>query len=121
MATILLVEDDEYISRMLVLRLERQNYLVETAVNGKEGVAKAMKLCPELILIDVNMPVMGGYEAVQALRANGYDGQIVAATASTSSGEKAAALAAGCDDIISKPIDGNFESKIHNLMKGNAG
>ena len=120
MATILLVEDDEYIRRMLVLRLERREYVVETAVNGEIGVARAKELRPDLVLMDMHMPVMDGHEAVRTLRAGGYEGLIVAITATVVSAEKATARAAGCDDIISKPIGGDFEAKIHSLLKGGA-
>ncbi len=120
MATILLVEDDEFIRRMLVLRLKRRDHAVETAADGKIGVARARELRPDLVLMDMHMPVMDGHEAVRTLRAGGYEGLIVAITASAASVEMATAREAGCDDIISKPIGGDFETIIHSLLKGDA-
>ncbi len=119
MATILLVEDDEYIRRMLVLRLKRDNHVVKTAINGLSGVERAKKLSPDLVLMDMHMPITDGHEAVRTLRANGYDRLIVAITASVASTEKEAAQEIGCDHVISKPIGNDFESVINKILKGN--
>ena len=107
---ILLVEDtrDNQVLYSHVLR--RAGATVEIAENGRAGVdliARAIETCApfDLVLMDMQMPVMDGYEATRCLRARGYGGRIVALTAHAMSGDREMCLEAGCDDYATKPID----------------
>lgn len=116
MARILLVEDQPDIREMMRLRLELQDHQVEEAENGQEGVHKALSTPFDLILMDMHMPVMNGYDAVHALRRQGYTGMVVAVTASAMSEETSLTLTSGCNAFITKPIDHDFEERIQNLL-----
>ncbi len=106
-----LLAEDGADSRALIERVLRRAGLdVELAENGREAHAKAMSATLsgtpfDVVLLDVEMPEMSGNEAASALRADGYDGPIVALTAHGSASDREACLAAGCDDFASKPID----------------
>lgn len=119
MALILIIEDDKGITKMLVRRLKRKGHIIETAENGKEGVEKALLSKPDLILLDMHMPVMDGYTAAKTLRQQGYTGLISALTASAMVEETNKSLDAGCDTFISKPIGLDFERKIADFLSGN--
>ncbi len=116
MARILLVEDDELIGRMVTLRLRVKGHGVELAANGREGIDKALAGDYDLVLMDMHMPVMDGHEAVRRLREQGYQGVIAALTASAMSQDNRAAIDAGCDHFISKPIGDDFEQKIQDIL-----
>ena len=116
MASVLLVEDDEYISRMISLRLAMRGHETEIAVNGQEGVDKALAGNYDLLLMDMHMPVMDGHTATILLRNQGYKGLIVAVTASVMCAETDKAIESGCDDYISKPITEDFEDRIEKLL-----
>ena len=105
--TILLVEDNEMNRDMLSRRLTKKGFKVEIAVNGQEGVDKALELDPALILMDMSLPVMDGWEATRQLKAREQTNQIpvIALTAHAMTGDKQKALAAGCDDYDTKPVD----------------
>ena len=107
MSRILLVEDNEMNRDMLSRRLIRRGYEVAMAVDGQEGVDMAKKDLPELILMDMSLPVMDGWEATGVLKADPNTSEIpvIALTAHALSGDKEKALAAGCDDYDTKPID----------------
>jgi len=106
-----LLAEDGTDNRALVERvLRRAGLAVELAENGREAHAKAMSAtlsgAPfDVVLLDVEMPEMSGTEAASALRADGYDGAIVALTAHGRAEDRAACLAAGCDEFATKPID----------------
>lgn len=117
MADILLAEDDELIRRMISMRLDLLGHNVETAVNGKEAVDKALAGTFDLVLMDMHMPVMDGHEATRRLRDNGYNTRIVAVTASAMSADSAKAIESGCDDHIAKPIGPDFEERIQSLLQ----
>ncbi len=117
MTSILLVEDDEFIARMMTMRLELQGHTIELAVNGQEAVDMAMVGNYDLILMDMHMPVMDGHEATQTLRDKGYRGIIVAVTASVMSADSEKAIKSGCDDCIPKPVGEDFEDRISTLVK----
>jgi signal transduction histidine kinase/ActR/RegA family two-component response regulator len=107
---VLLAEDGVDNRALLERVLRRAGLHVELAENGREAHAKAMSAtlsgAPfDVVLLDVEMPEMSGNEAASALRADGYDGPIVALTAHTGAAEREACLAAGCDDVAGKPID----------------
>jgi two-component system, cell cycle response regulator DivK len=107
MAKILLVEDNEMNRDMLARRLERRGYTIVIAVDGGEGVARARDDGPDLILMDMSLPVIDGWEATRQLKADEATQAIpvIALTAHAMSGDKEKALAAGCDDYDTKPIE----------------
>jgi len=107
MSKILLVEDDEMNRDMLSRRLERRGYQVIIAVNGHEGVALAQSHAPDLILMDMSLPVLDGWEATRQLKATPDTRAIpiIALTAHAMSGDREQALEAGCDDYDSKPVE----------------
>ena len=107
MAKILLVEDNEMNRDMLSRRLARRGYEVVVAVDGREGVAKARAEAPALVLMDMSLPVLDGWEATRELRADPATRAIpiIALTAHAMAGDRERALAAGCDDFDTKPIE----------------
>lgn len=107
MAKILLVEDNEMNRDMLSRRLQKRGHEVSVAVDGAEGVAKARAEAPELILMDMSLPVLDGWEASRQLKADaGTAGiPIIALTAHAMESDRAKALAAGCDDFDTKPVE----------------
>ena len=107
MSKILLVEDDEMNRDMLSRRLERRGYQVIIAVNGHEGVVLAQSHVPDLILMDMSLPVLDGWKATRQLKATPETSAIpiIALTAHAMSGDRQHALEAGCDDYDSKPVE----------------
>jgi two-component system cell cycle response regulator DivK len=107
MAKILVVEDNEMNRDMLSRRLMRKGYEVIIALDGEEGVAKAQSDAPDLILMDMSLPVLDGWEATRRLKADPETQAIpiIALTAHAMAGDREQALAAGCDDYDSKPIE----------------
>jgi two-component system cell cycle response regulator DivK len=107
MPKILLVEDNEMNRDMLSRRLERRGYQVIIAVDGQEGVALAQSQTPDLILMDMSLPVLDGWEATRQLKAAPATRSIpiIALTAHAMSGDREQALEAGCDDYDSKPVE----------------
>src|SRR5579862_76744 len=107
MAKILLVEDNEMNRDMLSRRLARKGHEVIIAVDGGEGVAKALADKPELILMDMSLPVMDGWEATKLLKSKDETKTIpvIALTAHAMQGDREQAIAAGCDDYDTKPIE----------------
>jgi CheY-like chemotaxis protein len=124
MPKILLVEDNEMNRDMLSRRLTRKKYEVLMAVDGMEGVAMARSESPDLILMDMSLPVMDGWEAARQLNANPETQTIpiIALTAHAMSGDREKALDAGCDDYDTKPIElPRLLGKIEALLdEGNA-
>lgn len=117
MKTILIVEDDKHIVKMLTRRLKKEAYELHYAENGKIGVEKAMALQPDLVLMDMHMPVMDGIEATALLRSQGYKGLISALTASVSILDSKKSIDAGCDHFHSKPIGPGFEDDIRFMLE----
>ena len=107
MLKILLVEDNEMNRDMLSRRLKRRGYEVSIAVNGAEGVTMANSITPDLILMDMSLPVMDGWEATKNIKADPSTKSIpvIALTAHAMSGDREKALQAGCDDYDTKPIE----------------
>ena len=107
MPKILLVEDNELNRDMLSRRLMRKGYDVVCALDGGEGVKMATTEAPDLILMDMSLPVMDGWEATRQLKSDestkGYP--VIALTAHAMEGDEQKALAAGCDDYDTKPVD----------------
>jgi two-component system, cell cycle response regulator DivK len=107
MARILLVEDNEMNRDMLARRLERKGHEVLMAVDGEEAVASAASEKPDLILMDMSLPVLDGWEATRRIKADATTAGIpvIALTAHAMSGDRQRALEAGCDDYDTKPVD----------------
>ncbi|KQM69145.1 response regulator [Sphingomonas sp. Leaf20] len=107
MATLLLVEDHEEIWDFLSRRLRRKGHDVVVANDGRSGVDAVRANRPDLILMDVNLPVLDGYSAVRELRADEATREIpvIALTAHAMTGDREKAIAAGCTDYHPKPID----------------
>jgi CheY-like chemotaxis protein len=106
MSKILLVEDNEMNRDMLSRRLVKRGYEVETAVDGAEGVEKARAGSPDLILMDMSLPVMNGWDATRKLKADETTRAIpvIALTAHAMSGDRGKAMDAGCDEFETKPV-----------------
>ena len=107
MAKILLVEDNELNRDMLSRRLQRKGHEVLMAEDGAQAVATAERESPELILLDMSLPVVDGWEAARRLKASPATAgiPIIALTAHAMSGDRERALEAGCDDYDTKPVD----------------
>lgn len=107
MARILLVEDNEINRDMLSRRLLRVGHEVSIATDGQEAIDKATAEAPEVVLMDLSLPVVDGWEATRRLRANPATAglRIIALTSHAMSGDREKALAAGCDDYETKPVD----------------
>jgi CheY-like chemotaxis protein len=107
MAKILLVEDNEMNRDMLSRRLERKGYQVFIAVDGEQGVKMAKSESPHLILMDMSLPVMDGWEATRQLKADPTTRAIpvISLTAHAMTGDREKALEAGANDYDTKPID----------------
>lgn len=106
MTLILLVEDNDMNRDMLSRRLQRRQYNVTTASNGDIAVKKATLEKPDIILMDMELPIKDGWTASREIK-NATDTPIIALTAHALSGDREKALAAGCDDYTTKPI--NFD------------
>lgn len=107
MAKILIVEDNEPNRDMLSRRLERRGFEVVVAVDGAEGVAKSKSEHPDIVLMDMSLPVMNGWEATRAIRADPATQTmpVIALTAHSMPGDREKAMEAGCDDYDVKPVD----------------
>lgn len=107
MAKVLIVEDNEMNRDMLSRRLIKRGYEVVIAIDGKQGVDMAGAECPDIILLDMSLPVMDGWEAARHLKGNDATSRIpiIALTAHAMAGDKEKALEAGCDDYDTKPVD----------------
>ena len=107
MVTILYIEDNEDNFYMLSNRLKRRGYEVIAAPDGETGIETALRRQPELILMDLSLPVMDGWEATRRLKAAAETRHIpiVALSAHSMAGDREKALAAGCDDYDTKPVD----------------
>jgi DNA-binding response OmpR family regulator len=104
---ILLVEDTEDIRDFLARRLRRRGFEVELAQDGEAGVKAARDRCPEIILLDMSMPVKDGWTAAREMRADPATASvpIIALTAHALAGDQEKSLAAGCDDYHPKPVE----------------
>jgi CheY-like chemotaxis protein len=107
MAKVLLVEDHEEIWDFLSRRLKRRGFDVVIAQDGEEGVAKARSTLPDVVLLDMNLPIMDGWTVAQTLKGDPSTAKIpiIALTAHAMSGDRDKALEAGCDDYHPKPVD----------------
>ena len=120
MPKILLVEDNEMNRDMLSRRLEKRGYTVVMAVDGSAGVAMAKSEMPGLILMDMSLPVLDGWDATRQIKADPVTAgiPIIALTAHAMESDRQKALAAGCDDFDTKPVELNrLLLKIEELFK----
>ncbi|MDQ6764693.1 MAG: response regulator [Verrucomicrobiota bacterium] len=107
MPKILLVEDNEMNRDMLSRRLERKGYEVVLAFDGQSGVEMAQTDAPDLVLMDMSLPVLDGWEATRRLKTDARTQHVpvIALTAHAMSGDREKALEAGCDDYDTKPVE----------------
>ncbi len=107
MAKILLVEDNELNRDMLSRRLTRRGYTVVAAEDGEQGLALARSERPDLILMDMSLPGIDGWEATRRLRADPElaGARVIALTAHAMAGDRERAIEAGCDDYDTKPVE----------------
>ncbi|HXI11154.1 MAG TPA: response regulator [Thermoanaerobaculia bacterium] len=107
MSTILIVEDNEMNRDMLSRRLERTGYTVLIAVDGEMGIEIARTSAPDLILMDMSLPIVDGWEATRRIKADDELKRIpvIALTAHAMASDREKALEAGCDDYDTKPIE----------------
>ncbi len=121
MAKILLVEDNEMNRDMLSRRLRRRGFNVVLAVDGPSGVKMAQTEAPDLVLMDMSLPVVDGWEATRRLKTEAATKHIpvIALTAHAMSGDREKALEAGCDDYDTKPVElPRLLEKIEALLTG---
>lgn len=120
MAKILLVEDNEMNRDMLSRRLAKRGYEVLIAVEGEQGVALARTGSPDLVLMDMSLPVLDGWEATRRLKSDPATRAIpiIALTAHAMAGDREKAREAGCDDFDTKPVElPRLLSKIESLLQ----
>ncbi len=123
MAKILIVEDNEMNRDMLSRRLARRGYEIVIAVDGEEGIAAAKAKNPDLILMDMSLPVIDGWEATRRLKAEPSTREIpvIGLTAHAMAGDRDKVIAAGCDDYDTKPIElPRLLEKIEALIQTNS-
>lgn len=121
MTTILLVEDNELNRDMLSRRLSRKGFEVQFALDGQEAVEKAKTLMPDLVLMDIGLPVLDGYDATRAIKSDDSTKSIpvIALTAHAMAEDRKQCFDAGCNDFDTKPIDlPRLLDKIHALLGG---
>ena len=119
MPKILLVEDNEMNRDMLSRRLQRKGYTVITAHDGEQGHLLAHSENPDIILMDISLPVMDGWEVTRLLKSNPAtrDIPVIALTAHALVTDRTKAFEAGCDDYDTKPVEfGRLSEKIENLL-----
>ena len=124
MPKILLIEDNEMNRDMLSRRLQRRGYELIIAVDGGQGVELAQSEAPDLILMDMSLPVLDGWEAARRLKASPetHTIPIIALTAHAMAGDREKALTAGCDDYDTKPVEfPRLLSKIEAFLNNNSG
>jgi two-component system cell cycle response regulator DivK len=107
MAKILIVEDNEMNRDMLSRRLIRRGYEVVMAIDGEQGIKAAKSECPDLILMDMSLPVVDGWEATRRLKAEPQTQRIpiIGLTAHAMAGDREKVIKAGCDDYDTKPVE----------------
>lgn len=107
MPKILLVEDNEDNRDMLIRRLQRRGFEIVVAVDGAQGVDMAYSETPDLILMDIGLPVLDGWEATRRIKASPdtMNIPIIGLSANAMSGDREKGLAAGCDDYDTKPVE----------------
>lgn len=115
---VLLVEDDESIVKIARFYLEQLHANVDLAINGKVAVEKALRNKYDVILMDMDLPIMDGFEATKTLREQGYAGIIVAATSLTQKDDQKKSFEAGCDKYLAKPFNRNDLAALLESIRG---
>ena len=121
MARLLLVEDNEMNRDMLARRLTRRGYVVTIAVDGREGIERATAEVPDLILLDMSLPEIDGWEAARRIKGAPETQAIpiIALTAHAMAGDREKAIEAGCDDFDTKPVEiKRLLGKMEKLLEG---
>ena len=124
MAKVLLVEDNEMHRDMLARRLVRRGFEVVSALNGKQGVDLARSEKPDIILMDMSLPIMDGWEATRCMKSDDATRSVpvIALTARAMSGDREKAIEAGCDDYDTKPVEfDRLIGKIERLLGNEKG
>jgi len=119
MTEILLVEDNELNRDMLTRRLNRKGFEVRTAGDGQQALDEIARQMPDIVLLDMDLPVLNGWDTSAAIRADEAmaDLPVIALTAHAMTGDKQKALEAGCNDYATKPVDfPDLLEKINNLL-----
>jgi two-component system cell cycle response regulator DivK len=123
MAKVLVVEDNDMNRDMLTRRLERKGYQVHMAMDGQQGVSMARADRPDLILLDMSLPSLDGWEVARQIKADPITQHIpiIALTAHVMAGDREKCLSAGCDDYDTKPVDlPRLLEKMQALLLGSA-
>lgn len=121
MPRILIVDDNDDNRDVLARRLQRRGFDVTQAADGKQGVKQATADLPDLILMDMNMPELDGWEATRMIRSDGLKVPIIAITAHAMSGDRERALEAGCTQYHTKPVElDKLLEMIESLLTGSA-
>ncbi|MFA5078961.1 MAG: response regulator [Dehalococcoidia bacterium] len=118
---VLYIEDNEQNYYLVSVLLKTQDYRIAWAQDGREGIEKALQLLPDLILLDIQLPVMDGYEVANNLRSKPELSKIpiIAVTSYAMAGDREKALEAGCDGYIEKPIDPDtFLAQVNKYLPG---
>jgi CheY-like chemotaxis protein len=107
MVNVLLVEDNEMNRDMLSRRLAKRGYTVAMAIDGQQGIDMAVSEKPDIILLDMSLPVVDGWEAAQKMKANpaSQNVPLIALTAHAMASDRERALSSGCDDFDTKPVE----------------
>ena len=105
MPRILIVDDNEDNRDVLARRLQRRGFDVTVAVGGREGVAQADSDEPDIVLMDMNMPILDGWEATRQIRETGSQIPVIALTAHAMTGDRERAIEAGCTEYHTKPVE----------------
>ena len=120
MVKVLLVEDNEMNRDMLSRRLTKRGYTVVMAIDGQQGVDMAVTEKPDIILLDMSLPVVDGWEAARQIKANPASAGVplIALTAHAMAADRERAMSAGCDDFDTKPVElPRLLGKIETLLK----
>lgn len=120
MAKVLLVEDNEMNRDMLSRRLIKRGYEVVMAIDGRQGIDMAVSEKPDLILLDMSLPVVDGWEAAKQIKANPLSAKapLIALTAHAMAADRERAMSAGCDDFDTKPVElPRLLGKMETLLK----
>jgi len=120
MVKVLLVEDNEMNRDMLSRRLIKRGYAVVMAIDGRQGIDMAVSEKPDIILLDMSLPVVDGWDAAKQIKSNDASKGIplIALTAHAMASDKERALSAGCDDFDTKPVDlPRLLGKMETLLK----
>jgi len=120
MVKVLLVEDNEMNRDMLSCRLTKRGYAVVMAIDGQQGIDMAVAEKPDLILLDMSLPVVDGWEAAKQIKANPLSAGVplIALTAHAMAADRERAMSAGCDDFDTKPVElPRLLGKMETLLK----